>query len=50
MDNAGLCLSALPVLRCASFSRLENQILIIPTALEVIFSTTLIFTNWKSGR
>lgn len=45
-----LCLSAVPILRCESFTRLQSQVLIIPTALEVIFSTTLIFTNWYSGR
>ncbi|KAJ7768601.1 hypothetical protein DFH07DRAFT_680909, partial [Mycena maculata] len=44
-----LCFSAASILRCESFTALESQILIIPTALELIFSTTLIITNWGTG-
>ncbi|KAJ7165327.1 hypothetical protein C8R46DRAFT_867901, partial [Mycena filopes] len=40
-----LCFSAASILRCESFTSLQSQLLIIPTALELIFSTTLIFTN-----
>jgi len=45
-----LCLSTASILRCESFTRLQDILLIIPTALEVIFSTSLIFTNWGTGR
>ncbi|KAF5348372.1 hypothetical protein D9758_010924 [Tetrapyrgos nigripes] len=44
-----LCLSSAPILRCESFTRIENIVLIIPTGLEIIFSTSLIFTNWGTG-
>ncbi|KAJ7616367.1 hypothetical protein DFH06DRAFT_1307130 [Mycena polygramma] len=44
-----LCFSSASILRCESFTSLESQILIIPTALELIFSTTLIFTHWGTG-
>ncbi|KAF5384152.1 hypothetical protein D9615_003189 [Tricholomella constricta] len=45
-----LCLSTASILRCASFTRLQVILLIVPTALEVVFSTSLIFTNWGTGR
>ncbi|KAK6996008.1 hypothetical protein R3P38DRAFT_3074033 [Favolaschia claudopus] len=45
-----LCLSSASILRCEHFSALQSQLLIIPTALELIFSTTLILTNWGTGR
>ncbi|KAJ7216372.1 hypothetical protein GGX14DRAFT_604502, partial [Mycena pura] len=44
-----LCFSSATILRCESFTSLESQLLIIPTALELIFSTTLIITNWGNG-
>ncbi|KAJ6624723.1 hypothetical protein B0H10DRAFT_2005803 [Mycena sp. CBHHK59/15] len=44
-----LCLSSASILRCESFSSFQSQVLIIPTALELIFSTTLIITNWGTG-
>ncbi|KAJ6597502.1 hypothetical protein DFH09DRAFT_972155 [Mycena vulgaris] len=44
-----LCFSSASILRCESFTTLESQLLIIPTALELIFSTTLIITNWGTG-
>ncbi|KAJ7737353.1 hypothetical protein B0H16DRAFT_106658 [Mycena metata] len=44
-----LCFSAASILRCESFTTLQSQLLIIPTALELIFSTTLIITNWGTG-
>ncbi|KAJ7628773.1 hypothetical protein FB45DRAFT_1059473 [Roridomyces roridus] len=44
-----LCLSAATILRCERFTSLESQVLIIPTALELIFSTTLVITNWGTG-
>lgn len=45
-----LCLSSASILRCESFTRIENIVLIIPTGLEIIFTTSLIFTNWGTGR
>lgn len=45
-----LCLSAAAILRCESFTKIQNQVLIIPVALELVFATTLVFTNWKSDR
>ncbi|RDB28283.1 hypothetical protein Hypma_001413 [Hypsizygus marmoreus] len=45
-----LCLSTASILRCESFSRLQVILIIVPTALEVILSTSLIFTNWGTGR
>lgn len=47
---ASLCLSAASILRCESLTRLQNQVLIAPTALQVVFSTTLLFTNGYSDR
>ncbi|KAF7342159.1 hypothetical protein MVEN_01803700 [Mycena venus] len=44
-----LCFSSASILRCESFTSLESQVLIIPTALELIFSTTLVITNWGTG-
>ncbi|KAF8878077.1 hypothetical protein BD779DRAFT_1676999 [Infundibulicybe gibba] len=45
-----ICLSAAPILRCESFTKVQTIVMIIPTALEVIFSTSLIFMNWGNGR
>ncbi|KAF8909615.1 hypothetical protein CPB84DRAFT_1764983 [Gymnopilus junonius] len=45
-----ICLSSASILRCASLTQLENVLLIIPTAVEVIFSTSLIFMQWGQGR
>ncbi|KAJ7050410.1 hypothetical protein C8F01DRAFT_1179068 [Mycena amicta] len=45
-----LCFSSASILRCESFTKLESQLLIIPTALELLFSSALIFTNWGTGR
>ncbi|KAF9463236.1 hypothetical protein BDZ94DRAFT_633486 [Collybia nuda] len=45
-----LCLSSASILRCESFTRIQVILLVIPTALEVIFSTSLVFTNWGTGR
>ncbi|KAF7366314.1 hypothetical protein MSAN_00887600 [Mycena sanguinolenta] len=44
-----LCFSSASILRCESFTGLQSQLLIIPTALELVFSTALIFTNWGTG-
>ncbi|KAK7683697.1 hypothetical protein QCA50_013073 [Cerrena zonata] len=44
-----VCLSNAPILRCQSLTRLESGILLIPTALELIFSIALLFAK-KSGR
>ncbi|CAK5276166.1 unnamed protein product [Mycena citricolor] len=45
-----LCFSSATILRCESFTSLESQLLIIPAALELVFSTALVFTNRGSGR
>ncbi|KDR77146.1 hypothetical protein GALMADRAFT_210272 [Galerina marginata CBS 339.88] len=45
-----ICLSSAPILRCASLTQLENILLVIPTALEVIFTSSLIFAKWGRGR
>ncbi|KAJ7057252.1 hypothetical protein C8F01DRAFT_1153929 [Mycena amicta] len=45
-----LCFSSASILRCESFTKLESQLLIIPTALELLFSSALIFTNWGYWR
>ncbi|KAJ3505516.1 hypothetical protein NLJ89_g7374 [Agrocybe chaxingu] len=45
-----ICLSSASILRCASLTRLHNILLIIPTILELIFATALIFIKWGSGR
>ncbi|KAF9485602.1 hypothetical protein BDN70DRAFT_532654 [Pholiota conissans] len=45
-----ICLSSASILRCTTLSEIQSIILIIPTALEVIFSTSLIFVNWKGGK
>ncbi|KAF9448433.1 hypothetical protein P691DRAFT_759907 [Macrolepiota fuliginosa MF-IS2] len=47
------CVSLASILRCyysSSGSELHHILLIIPVALELIFSTSLIFTNWRSGK
>ncbi|KAF9521771.1 hypothetical protein CPB83DRAFT_887841 [Crepidotus variabilis] len=45
-----ICLSAAPILRCASLDNIQNVALIIPASLEVIASTTLVYLNWGSGK
>ncbi|KAJ6562437.1 hypothetical protein B0H19DRAFT_1260013 [Mycena capillaripes] len=49
MGSQALCFSSASILRCESFTSLQSQLLIIPTALELIFSTSLIITNWGTG-
>ncbi|KAF8185823.1 hypothetical protein K438DRAFT_1836386 [Mycena galopus ATCC 62051] len=49
MGSLPVCFSAAAILRCESFTSLQSQLLIIPTGLELIFSTALIFTNWGTG-
>ncbi|KAL0946281.1 hypothetical protein HGRIS_012532 [Hohenbuehelia grisea] len=46
---ASLCFSAASTLRCASFTLLQYKLLIIPPAIELIFATSLIVTNWGRG-
>lgn len=48
--EAATCLSAVPVLRCLSFTTIQSIVLLIPTALELIFTTVLLVANWRSGR
>lgn len=43
------CLSSAPNLRCESLSRIQSELLIIPPALEVIFSVALVFAKWNSS-
>ncbi|KAJ7321861.1 hypothetical protein DFH08DRAFT_356386 [Mycena albidolilacea] len=45
-----LCFSTASILRCESFTALESQLLIIPTAVELLFATSLIYANWGKGR
>ncbi|KAF8186333.1 hypothetical protein BJ912DRAFT_813541, partial [Pholiota molesta] len=45
-----VCLSSAPILRCTSLSKLQSILLVIPTALEVIFTTSLIFVNWNGRK
>ncbi|TFK31840.1 hypothetical protein BDQ12DRAFT_739753 [Crucibulum laeve] len=44
-----ICFSSASILRCSPYTSSDN-FLIVPTALEVIFSTSLIFINWNAGR
>lgn len=43
------CLSSAPNLRCESLSRIQSELLIIPPALELIFSVALVFAKWNSS-
>lgn len=45
-----ICLSSASILRCDSLTRNQNIYLIIPTALEVIFSTFLAFIDQGPGK
>ncbi|KIM41461.1 hypothetical protein M413DRAFT_445461 [Hebeloma cylindrosporum] len=45
-----ICLSSASILRCASFTRLESFLVITPTALQFVFSTSLLFVNWNGGK
>lgn len=45
-----ICLSSASILRCDSLTRNQNIYLIIPTALEVIFSTSLVLINRGPGK
>lgn len=40
-----ICLSTASILLCEPYSQLQDIVLVIPTAIEVIFSTLLIFTR-----
>ncbi|KAF5348839.1 hypothetical protein D9756_009715 [Leucocoprinus leucothites] len=47
------CVSLASSLRCYYTNpptEIHHSLLIIPVALELIFSTSLLFTNWRSGR
>ncbi|KAL4263855.1 hypothetical protein AB1N83_005460 [Pleurotus pulmonarius] len=44
-----ICLSAASNLRCATFTQVQSGLLLIPTGLELLFATSLVFTNWGSG-
>ncbi|KAJ8520515.1 hypothetical protein ONZ45_g2658 [Pleurotus djamor] len=48
-QNATTCFSAASNLRCANYTQIQSGILVIPTGIELIFSTALIFTNWGTG-
>ncbi|KZT28303.1 hypothetical protein NEOLEDRAFT_1145915 [Neolentinus lepideus HHB14362 ss-1] len=45
----GSCLSLAPILRCESLTRIETEVLIIPPALELLFSVSLVFIIWGRG-
>ncbi|KAK0480051.1 hypothetical protein IW261DRAFT_109015 [Armillaria novae-zelandiae] len=44
------CLSSASILRCESLTRIQYVVLVIPSVVEVIFSTSLIYTNRGAGR
>uniref|UniRef100_A0A8H7XS23 Uncharacterized protein n=1 Tax=Psilocybe cubensis TaxID=181762 RepID=A0A8H7XS23_PSICU len=46
-----VCLSSASILRCSPTPEpRDNFLLVIPTALEVIFTSSLIFAKWGQGR
>ena len=45
-----ICLSSAPILRCTSFTRGQNLAFFVPPVVEILFSSSLIFFNWGSGR
>jgi len=45
-----ICFSSAPILRCSSFTRDQNLAFFVPPVVEILFSTSLIFFNWGSGR
>jgi hypothetical protein len=44
------CFSSASILRCIPVSRTQAEILIIPAAVEIIFSTTLVIAKFGDGR
>lgn len=50
MGSVSICLSSASILRCHSLTRIQNICLIIPTALEIIFSTSLVFVQRGPGK
>ncbi|KXN89696.1 hypothetical protein AN958_05236 [Leucoagaricus sp. SymC.cos] len=50
--NPESCISLASSLRCyyTNEREIHHTLLIIPVALELIFSTSLVFTNWRAGR
>ncbi|TFY72564.1 hypothetical protein EVG20_g434 [Dentipellis fragilis] len=45
-----ICLSQVPILRCLDLARIETIVLIIPPALEIIFSLGLVIAGWGAGK
>ncbi|KAA1472003.1 hypothetical protein DENSPDRAFT_838136 [Dentipellis sp. KUC8613] len=45
-----VCLSQVPILRCLDLARIETIVLIIPPALEIIFSLGLVIAGWGAGK
>lgn len=50
MGSISICLSTASILRCNSLTKNQNIYLIIPTVLEVIFSTSLAFIDQGPGK
>ncbi|KAF9011990.1 hypothetical protein BDQ17DRAFT_1345254 [Cyathus striatus] len=44
-----LCFSSASILRCSPLNQVENGVLIIPTALEILFTTSLLFIIKDGG-
>ncbi|TFK67610.1 hypothetical protein BDN72DRAFT_960853 [Pluteus cervinus] len=45
-----ICLSVPSILRCESFTSLQNQVLFIPSGVEVIVTSALLFSRHQSNR
>ncbi|TDL27776.1 hypothetical protein BD410DRAFT_893961 [Rickenella mellea] len=45
-----ICLSLTPILRCSSLTRTQSIVLLVPTALQVVFAIGLLVCKWGSGR
>ncbi|KAF5391315.1 hypothetical protein D9757_002082 [Collybiopsis confluens] len=45
-----LCLSQASILRCESLTQIQDIALFIPTCVEVLFASSLIFRTWRSNR
>lgn len=46
---SSFCLSSAPILRCVPLSRFQSIVVLLPTVLEVIFTSSLVFALWNSG-
>lgn len=46
---SSFCLSTAVILRCVPLSRFQSIIILIPTVVEVVFTSSLVITLWNSG-